>query len=149
MNSLRKIILALSLLAAVPATEAAWYCPEWLTNFASAAKEAVVSRTPERVSKFATDSVDTVKARPKTSAAIGLGTVAVLGGAGYLAKKYPEKAKAVVNAPKDLVKSAYAKFANLPRTKKAAVVVGGTVLAVGASYLLYKYLTRDNPVTQN
>jgi hypothetical protein len=151
MNSLRKTMLTLSLLAAVPAMEAKWI-PDWVSNFATTAKEAVVSRTPskERVSKFATNSLECVSKNKGKSTAIGLGAAALIGGSVVLAKRYPEKAKAVFNSPKvaanaskDFVKAAYGRFNNLTRTKKAGVVLGGAAVIAGLSYLTYRYLTNN------
>lgn len=133
MNSLRKTLLALSLLAAVSATtvEAAWYYPEWLSNF--------VSARAEQATKLASGSATYVNEHRAATAAAVVGTAAVAGGVAYLAKKYPAKAKAVVNAPRDLAKAAYGRFNKLSGKKKAAVGICTAVVVGGLTYLAYNY----------
>lgn len=135
MNFLPKAFLALSLIAVVPAMEAfpsfasmKGKAGEWLTSFSGFVSSKNASR--KQVSSF-------VRNRPKTSAAIAVGTIAGLAGAGYLAKKHNVHGKiaSAVGAPKRLAKSAYDRFAKSSKSKKAGVVIGGIVVAAGAAYL--------------
>jgi len=145
MNSLRKTVLALTLLV-VPAAQA-WEWPAWVTNTATAVASKMPSR--EHVSKFATDSVKVVSDNPKTSAGIAVGTAAVVGGLIYAARtqKACELTGKTVKASTDLAKSAYNRFANLSKTQKAGLIAG-TGLAVVASIFAYKYFTSNQGSTR-
>lgn len=143
MNSLRKTFLALSLIAVFPATVQAvpsWSdCKNTISEWFTAAKDAVVARTPSKdeVSQFASRAKQYAQANPRKTAAATLATVGGLAAAGFFAKKYKvgQKVANVAGMPKRALKAGYAKFAGLPKTRKAGVVLGGAVAVVGAAYL--------------
>jgi len=167
MNSLRKTFLALSLIAVFPATVQAYSWSDVKTMVSGLAQNAATYAVV-----YGGEALDAAKANPKTAAAIAVGTAGVLGGAGFLAKKYIKRAKPApvvegqdaakpVSAPSrkiaDLVKSSgkkglnasqnlmrviRARFANLSRNKKAGVVIGGTVVLAGAAWLAKSFFAK-------